>query len=308
MAAMTHPFGLTVLLPIWNERISVVHVIQHIACAEIGRKQLLVVDDGSTDGTSEQLLEVQAAWRNRNAASFVMLRHEKRRGKGAAIRTAIPYCRGEVTIIQDADFEYDPSEYPRLMRPILDGRAEVVYGSRFRGSIEGMRWPNRIVNHVLTWLANALYDANITDEATCYKAFRTTLAPIAAVEMQAVRVLPGSDGPDSQTRHPHPRGADLVQGTDPRRGQEDPLVRLLRGRLDARQIPLHPRTESLPRTARQRGTRQTRRTARGVIPKATAGLRKSYTSHRQTLVASADRIGLIRIGRRTSHRRGGISR
>lgn len=175
MAAMTHPFGLTVLLPIWNERISVVHVIQHIACAEIGRKQLLVVDDGSTDGTSEQLLEVQAAWRNRNAASFVMLRHEKRRGKGAAIRTAIPYCRGEVTIIQDADFEYDPSEYPRLMRPILDGRAEVVYGSRFRGSIEGMRWPNRIVNHVLTWLANALYDANITDEATCYKAFRTTL-------------------------------------------------------------------------------------------------------------------------------------
>lgn len=167
--------SVSVMIPVWNERAALEKLLSAVIAASSSDKQIVIVDDGSTDGTGERMRAIVSGCCGRNDRPPVVLRHEKRRGKGAAIRTAIPYCRGEVTIIQDADFEYDPSEYPRLMRPILDGRAEVVYGSRFRGSIEGMRWPNRIVNHVLTWLANALYDANITDEATCYKAFRTTL-------------------------------------------------------------------------------------------------------------------------------------
>jgi len=93
-------------------------------------------------------------------------------GKGMAIRAALPQVSGEIVIIQDADGEYEPQEYPSLIQPIVEGRTAVVYGSRFRGSIVGMRWPNVLINRILAWMANVLFGARITDEATCYKVFR----------------------------------------------------------------------------------------------------------------------------------------
>jgi glycosyltransferase involved in cell wall biosynthesis len=96
-------------------------------------------------------------------------------GKGAAIRTGLELATGDIVVIQDADLEYDPAQLPEVVAPIVRGEADVVYGSRFRGSITGMRLANRVANRLLTWAANLLYGAGITDEATCYKAFRADL-------------------------------------------------------------------------------------------------------------------------------------
>jgi dolichol-phosphate mannosyltransferase len=159
---------LSVIIPCFNEAQHIVPVLDAVRRVDI-EKEIIVVDDGSTDGTRD-LLEAQA---RRHA---LVVRHQPvNRGKGAAIRAGLALATGEVVVIQDADLEYDPAEIPALIAPILRGEADVVYGSRFRGSIAGMHPANRIANHLLTWLANVLYGAGITDEATCYKAFRGDL-------------------------------------------------------------------------------------------------------------------------------------
>ena len=126
--------------------------------------EIIVIDDGTDDGTREIANRIPGVR---------VLCHSTRRGKGRAIRTALPHVTGDVVVIHDADLEYDARDLPAMLREIESGRADVVYGSRFRGSIVGMRLPNLIINKVLVWLANLLYRAQITDEATCYKMFRT---------------------------------------------------------------------------------------------------------------------------------------
>src|SRR5689334_2908432 len=135
-------------------------------------KEIVVVDDASTDGTADVLAAV-AAERLPVGNRLIVVRHERNQGKGAAVRTAIPHVTGDVALIQDADLEYDPAEYPRLVQPILDDRAEVVFGSRFMGG------PHRVVrfwhalgNRVLTLASNMCTDLNLTDMETCYKVFR----------------------------------------------------------------------------------------------------------------------------------------
>lgn len=157
---------LSVVIPCYNEARHISQVLAAVEAVDI-EKEIIVVDDGSTDGTPKVLEEYD------KQKIITLHLSQKNFGKGAAIRTGLNYVTGDIVIIQDADLEYDPSQYPLLIEPILKGEADVVYGSRFLGSIENMKIQNRIANQLLKWLANILYGLRITDEATCYKAFKT---------------------------------------------------------------------------------------------------------------------------------------
>lgn len=158
------PVKLSVIMPVYNERATVEATLRRVRAVDLD-KEVIAVDDGSTDGSGEML--------DRMRQEGVMVIHQPQNmGKGMAIRAALPQVSGEIVIIQDADGEYEPQEYPSLIQPIVEGRTAVVYGSRFRGSIVGMRWPNVLINRILAWMANVLFGARITDEATCYKVFR----------------------------------------------------------------------------------------------------------------------------------------
>jgi len=157
---------LSILIPVYNEKDTVLELIRRVEAVPLElEKEIIVVDDGSTDG-SAALLKGRAGIK----AAF----HERNRGKGAAVRTALSMASGEFAVIQDSDLEYDPADYPLLLTPLLDGRADIVYGSRFLGG------PHRVLlfwhyfgNLVFTLLTNVLYDVNLTDMGTCYKAFLT---------------------------------------------------------------------------------------------------------------------------------------
>lgn len=157
---------ITVIVPVYNERETIQELLRRLREAPF-RKQIIVVDDCSNDGTSEILAQER---------DILHLRLSQNVGKGAAIRAALPYAEGEVTIIQDADLEYDPDEIPKVVEPILQGETEIAYGCRFtRGLPKAMPLPNKIANLVLAWAVRLLYRYPLRDEATCYKAFRTEL-------------------------------------------------------------------------------------------------------------------------------------
>ena len=155
---------LSVVIPVYNEAKTILEIIKRVKEAPFD-KEIIVVDDASTDGTGRLLKE--------DRGGIKVLVHEKNQGKGAAIRTAIPHITGEVVIIQDADLEYHPSEYPRLLTPILDGMADVVYGSRFQGGTHRVLffW-HAIGNKIVTTLSNMLTDLNLSDMETGYKVLR----------------------------------------------------------------------------------------------------------------------------------------
>ena len=167
----------TVLVPALNEQNTIADVVERVLQIPL-RVELIVIDDGSTDRTSEIL----RAFGDR----IRVLRNERPGGKGNAIRKALPLATGTATIIQDADLEYFPEEIPALIQPILEGKANVVYGTRFQnGFPKGMAIPNQIVNVLLALSVRILYGVPMTDEATCYKAFRTEL--IQGFDLQCQR-------------------------------------------------------------------------------------------------------------------------
>jgi glycosyltransferase involved in cell wall biosynthesis len=161
---------LSVVIPVFNERQTIVEIVERVRNAPY-EKEIIIVDDASTDGTGDILDELA------EASDITLFRHEKNRGKGAALRTGVRVASGDVTIIQDADLEYDPVDYPKILDPILSSKADVVYGSRFVGG-ESHRvfyfW-HSVGNKVLTLLSNALTGLNLTDMETCYKAFKTEI-------------------------------------------------------------------------------------------------------------------------------------
>jgi len=163
-------FTLSVIIPVFNERLTVGQLVARVRAVPIP-KQIILVDDCSTDGTAAVIRELAAEPAdafNRVEAIF----HEQNAGKGAAIRTAIPAVTGELALIQDADLEYDPAEYPGLIQPILDGHADVVFGSRFlSGPHRVLLFRHMIGNRLLTLLSNLCTDLNLTDMETCYKVF-----------------------------------------------------------------------------------------------------------------------------------------
>jgi glycosyltransferase involved in cell wall biosynthesis len=167
VAAAAAPLpSLTAIIPVYNEVATIRAVLQAVKAVPVVT-QVVVVDDCSTDGTAEAL-DAAAAGDPR----LTVVHHPRNRGKGAAIVTGLRHATSEVVVIQDADLEYEPCQFADLLRVVHAERAPVVYGSRFRGTIEGMRFPNYLANRILTLAANLLFRARITDEATCYKMFR----------------------------------------------------------------------------------------------------------------------------------------
>jgi len=156
---------LSVIIPCFNEAQHIAMVLDAVGDIDIP-KEIIVVDDGSTDGTTK-ILE-----KYKRESPIIVHSSVLNFGKGTAIRVGLEYVTGDIVIIQDADLEYDPKHYWEIIKPIMDGEADVVYGSRFLGQIRGMRLANRIANRILAWTANILFRARITDEATCYKAFK----------------------------------------------------------------------------------------------------------------------------------------
>jgi dolichol-phosphate mannosyltransferase len=172
---------LTVIVPVYNEARTIDEVLRRVLAAPFD-KQVIVVDDGSTDGTAESL----EAWEGH--AHVELLQHGRNRGKGAAIRTGLEYARGRFTVVQDADLEYDPGDYARLIEPLTVGAAQVVYGSRTLSAAGAARRPLSILRwgvSLLNLCVRLLYGVRLTDEATCYKAFST--ATLKTMNLQCER-------------------------------------------------------------------------------------------------------------------------
>ena len=155
---------LSVIIPVFNERQTIGQILDEVKKVEL-EKEIIVVDDGSTDGTRKILGEL-------NDPAVKVLYHSENRGKGGAIKTAQTRVSGEVVIIQDADLEYRTEDYPKLVKPIEDGFADVVYGSRFLGPHRVFMFWHYVGNKFLTWLTNILYNTMLTDMETGYKVFR----------------------------------------------------------------------------------------------------------------------------------------
>ena len=168
---------LSIIVPCFNEIGTISKVIKKIKESPVCNKEIIIVDDFSSDGSRKYLLEL-------NDEMIIVKFHKRNKGKGAAISTGIKYARGKIIIIQDADLEYDPDEYPSLIKPIIEDKADVVYGSRFKGG-----QPHRIVyfwhrvgNGLLTLLSNIFTDLNLSDMETCYKTFRSEIIKNISIE------------------------------------------------------------------------------------------------------------------------------
>lgn len=158
---------LSVIMPVFNESPTIEEILSRVQRVGLA-DEIVVVDDGSTDGTRDKLKQLAAG-----DSSIKLHLHDRNQGKGAAVRTGLQAAQGELLLIQDADLEYDPRDYPELLKPIEEGRADVVYGSRFLGGPRRatMFW-HMIANKMLTFLTNLLYDSILSDMETGYKVFR----------------------------------------------------------------------------------------------------------------------------------------
>jgi glycosyltransferase involved in cell wall biosynthesis len=156
---------LSVIVPVYNERNTVAEIIRRIRSARVPLEvEVVVVDDGSSDGTEKVLSAIQDS-------TVRVITHARNRGKGAAVRTGLASAKGDLVIIQDADLEYDPEDWPRLLEPVLKGKAKVVYGSRFTGERMNMLPSHWVGNRFLALVTNILYRSTLSDMETCYKLF-----------------------------------------------------------------------------------------------------------------------------------------
>jgi len=177
---------LSVVIPVYNEKDTVKALIERVLETKVDLKEVIIVDDASSDGTQEVL---KSEINNPLCRVFY---HERNSGKGAALRTGFAKVTGDVVVIQDADLEYDPREYPTLLQPILDGKADVVYGSRFLGA-----GPHRVVffwhmvgNKLLTFFSNMMTNINLTDMETCYKMMKVEVVKQLSIEEDRFGVEP----------------------------------------------------------------------------------------------------------------------
>jgi glycosyltransferase involved in cell wall biosynthesis len=180
---------LSVIMPAYNEQATIREIVARVLAVDLGpvEKELVIVDDGSKDGTRDILQTLDGT--NGIRVFFQPVNQ----GKGAAVWRGIRECTGDLIVIQDADLEYDPSEYPHLLQPILNGQADVVYGSRFLGSPKGHRvlyfW-HSVGNRMLTMLSNMFSDLNLTDMETCYKVFTREVALKLDIQMRDFGIEP----------------------------------------------------------------------------------------------------------------------
>lgn len=158
---------LSIIIPVFNEAKNLQKIVQMVQAEPIKiSKEIILIDDGSIDGTTEELKKFKTS------SDLKIVYLGKNRGKGYAIRKGLEKATGDFILIQDADLEYSVKDYSKIIQPLILDEADIVYGSRFLGSISGMRWQNRLANKILTGTANLLYGIKITDEATAYKAFK----------------------------------------------------------------------------------------------------------------------------------------
>jgi len=171
----------SVIIPVYNERDTIAETLARVRKAPVD-KEIIVVDDASSDGTPGIVESLPGP-------DLKLVRQPRNQGKGAAIRRGLEEASGEVILIQDADLEYDPADYPKLIAPIEAGEAEVVYGTR-APEFRGMRFPHRVFNWLAARLANLLYRAGISDEATCYKVFRAAVIKQIPLKCQRFEFCP----------------------------------------------------------------------------------------------------------------------
>ncbi len=171
--------SLSVIVPVYNERATVAEIIRRMRAVSIPLAlDIIVVDDGSTDGTDKILATLQDS-------TVRLISHDRNRGKGAAIRTGLEQARGDLVLVQDADLEYDPDDWNRLLEPALRGRAEVVYGSRFTGERKNMLPLHWIGNRFISLVTNVLYSSTLSDVETCYKLISRDV--LAGMKIEASR-------------------------------------------------------------------------------------------------------------------------
>jgi glycosyltransferase involved in cell wall biosynthesis len=176
IAERPKPSLLSILIPLYNEEEFIAALLTRVLDAPLPEgmdREIIIVDDGSNDGS----LEIAQDFASRHPSTVQLIAHSRNQGKGAAIRTAIEHATGDFCIIQDSDLEYDPREYSQVLKPLIDGAADVVYGSRFMavGERRVLYFWHSVGNRLLTTLCNIFADVNLTDMETCYKAFRTSL-------------------------------------------------------------------------------------------------------------------------------------
>lgn len=167
---------ISIVIPVYNEAATIVQIYDRVRQVAL-EKEIIIVDDGSQDGTRDQLRRI-------DEPGTKIILHEKNRGKGAALRTGFRAVTGDVVIVQDADLEYDPQDYHKLLKPIVEGKADVVYGSRFVGGDQHrvLFFWHMVGNRLLTLLSNMLTNLNLTDMETCYKVFRSDVLRQVEVE------------------------------------------------------------------------------------------------------------------------------
>jgi len=171
----------SIVIPVYNEKTTIAEILRRVQAVKLkAAKEIVVVDDYSTDGTREWLKRLA------RRPGLKVVFHDKNRGKGAALRTGFGQASGDIVLIQDADLEYDPREYPQLLEPILDGRADVVYGSRFlSGPHRVLFFWHSVGNKLLTTFSNIVSNLNLTDMETCYKVFRREV--LRKIELRSER-------------------------------------------------------------------------------------------------------------------------
>ena len=177
---------LSIIIPCFNELDTIKELLEAVNASPIKNKQIIVIDDGSTDGSSAYIEN------ELNSLYQIFLRHDINRGKGACLRTGISHATEKIVLIQDADLEYDPSQYEMLVEPIIQGRADVVYGSRFIGHAPHrvLYFWHRLGNGFLTLLSNMLTNLNLTDMETCYKVFKREVIQNITIEENRFGVEP----------------------------------------------------------------------------------------------------------------------
>ena len=170
---------LTVIIPCYNEESTVKKIVSLVKINISKNDEIIIVDDASTDNTRNLIEELSHG--NENLSPVF---HKINQGKGASIRSGIQIAKGDIVIIQDADMEYDPADYKKLIKPIIDGRADVVYGSRFKSgdAARVLYYWHRMGNYLLTWLSNMFTNLNLTDMETCYKVFRKEILDQFTIE------------------------------------------------------------------------------------------------------------------------------
>jgi len=178
---------LTVIIPCYNEESTVKEIISLVKINISKNDEIIIVDDASTDNTRNLIEEL--SHENENISPVF---HKNNQGKGASIRSGIQIARGDIVIIQDADMEYDPADYKKLIKPIIEGRADVVYGSRFKSgdAARVLYYWHRMGNFFLTWLSNMFTNLNLTDMETCYKVFRKEILGQFTIEENRFGIEP----------------------------------------------------------------------------------------------------------------------